>query len=177
MPEGEYRLELYVNGHPAYHTTKELKTLRKAATLRGLGAGICVPPGSTQTTQRMPGLVDGYLNEDNHAGSYVLSLSPALIGAGGDASNTEAGDILDRVLNRFPNLLPGKPRQLTDSGPEIPNLKGALVRRYNVGKRQMLAGIGQTSNGQLLVNLVDGPPDMFDDGTAESIFKSLSERT
>jgi len=177
LPPGEYRLELYVNGHLASTTTKPYKTPRKAAALRGLGAGLCLPEDWKQTDRRMPGLVDGYLGPDGESGAYVLSLSPALIGAGSHASNTEAGDVLDRVLVRFRDLLPGKPELVRDSGPAIPSLDGGLVRRYRVGADNLLAAIGQSSNGQLLVQLLYGPNQIFDDGTANSVFKSLSDRT
>ena len=178
LPPGEYRLELYVNGHLASVTTKPYETPTNAASLRGLGAGLCLPEKWTQTDRRMPGLIDGYVNETNEAGAYVLSLSPALIGAGSRASSTEAGDVLDRVLVRFRDLLPAKPKLIRNGGPEIPSLKGALIRRYRVGPdTQMFAGIGQSSNGQLLVDLVYAPQRMIDDGTAKQIFKSLSDRT
>src|SRR3954471_363670 len=178
LPPGEYRLELYLNGQLASVTTKRYEIPRTAASLRGLGAGLCLPEKWTQSERRMPGLVDGYTNETNEAGAYVLSLSPALIGAGSKASSTEAGDVLDRVLVRFRDLLPAKPKLIHESGPGIPNLKGALIRRYRVGPdTQMFAGIGQSSNGQLLVDLVYAPQRMIDDGTAKQIFKSLSDRT
>src|SRR3954452_16936948 len=178
LPPGEYRLELYVNGHLASVSTKPYEIPTSAASLRGLGAGLCLPEKWTQTDRRMPGLVDGYVNETNEAGAYVLSLSPALIGAGSRASSTEAGDVLDRVLVRFRDLLPAKPKLIRNGGPAIPSLKGALIRRYRVGPdTQMLAGIGQSSNGQLLVDLVYAPPRMFDDGTAKQIFQPLSDRT
>ena len=179
LPVGEYRLELYVNGHLASVTTKEFDHQSEAASLRGLGAGLCVPEGWKQSDQRMPGLVDGYLSDDDEAGAYVFSLSPALIGAGAAASGAEVGDVLDRVLVRFRDLIPGHPTKVGDHGPEIPNLDGGVNRRYRLGggDKQMLAGIGHSSNGQLLVEIVYGPPEMFTDGTAKSIYGSLSDRT
>lgn len=177
LPTGEYRLEVYVNGHLGAVETAKFDSEREAAGLRGLGAGLCLPDGWEQSERRMPGLVDGYLSNDGEAGTYVFSLSPALIGAGKRASATEVGDVLDRVLVRFRDVLPAKPTQGRASGPDIPNLDGAVVRRYNVGSRRLLAGIGHSSNGQLLVELVYGPPSLFADGTANSIFASLSDRT
>jgi tetratricopeptide (TPR) repeat protein len=175
LPRGQYRLEIYVNGHPAATVASKLDVQRTAASLRGLGAGLCLPDGWKQSARRMPGLVDGYLGQGG--GAYVLSLSPALIGAGAKASATEAGDVLDRVLVRFRDLLPAKPTNGRAGGPAIANLEGALVRTYRVGSARMLAGIGHSSNGQLLVDLVYGPPALFADGTAQSIFGSLSDRT
>jgi tetratricopeptide (TPR) repeat protein len=175
LPTGEYRLEVYVNGHPAATVESKLDVQRTAASLRGLGAGLCLPEGWKQSDRRMPGLVDGYLGDGG--GAYVLSLSPALIGAGAKASTTEAADVLDRVLVRFRDLLPAHPKDGRERGPDVPNLKGALIRTYRLGSDRLLAGIGQSSNGQLLVDLVYGPPALFADGTANSIFASLSDRT
>jgi len=41
----------------------------------------------------------------------------------------------------------------------------------------MFAGIGQSSNGQLLVEVVYGPPELFESGQAARIFSSLADRS
>ena len=84
--------------------------------------------------------------------------------------------VLDRVLDRFGSLLPAKPTAGRDGGPGIKSLEPALIRRYRAGNRQMFAGIGQSSNGQLLVEVVYGPPALFESGQAARIFSSLADR-
>jgi tetratricopeptide (TPR) repeat protein len=177
LPAGQYRLELYVNGKLAFTGNKSMNVPRKAASLRGLGAGLCMPSDWRQSSKRMPGLVDGYRSPDGSSGSYVFSLSPALIGAGQITSAAEASRILDRVLVRFRDLLPQTPTNPQAGGPDVPNLPGALIRSYRLGSGRMLAAIGQTPDQQLLVELVYGPQPTFADGTASSIFSSLADRS
>lgn len=177
LPSGTYRLELYVDNRLAAVKTSRLDNPLVAANLHGLDAGICRPRDWRESEEREAGLLDGFVSPDRRSGAYVFSLTPSLVSTGTRPTSARMGSVLQRVLERFGHLLPAEPVATAEGGPPIDALDNAYVSRYRVGDDRMLAGIGQSRNGQLLMTLVYGPDELFAGGEAQRIFGSLADRT
>ncbi|MGH7425760.1 MAG: tetratricopeptide repeat protein, partial [Candidatus Methylomirabilales bacterium] len=73
LPEGEYRVELYVYGRLAGqgHTKSDFRTLQ-ASLDRDLNIAACRPADWIRSAKAEPGLMNGYLSPDGSRGVYIV---------------------------------------------------------------------------------------------------------
>jgi tetratricopeptide (TPR) repeat protein len=174
FPQGEYRVELYVNGRLA-GTARQETTFGdlRAAVDRDIGVGLCHPPVWTPALGNLPGLLAGWVAEDGSAGAHILHLSPPR--QFDDLEPAERSEVfLDTFIDAFGSLFPATPAlDFTAESTFFMGLDGALNREYVYEGGRVLAGAGVDDQGAVTIGLVFAPQEAHDEGTPRQVYDSL----
>jgi tetratricopeptide (TPR) repeat protein len=173
LSTGTFRVELYANGKLVGRAEKEeeLPDLR-AYVPSDLNAALCRPSDWVRSDKIINGWVDGYVSPEGDRGVYVLRYSPPRPDA--------TFDLLDGSIDIFSNFFPSKPTVDTGEGTDTDfflGLKEPRKRWYNYPNGYVRAGAGLADDGSVIVALVFGPTDIFDEAgdLALQIFDSFIE--
>jgi len=167
LPNGTYRVELYVNGRLGAQATVVADFGDYDAFMaRDLTMAFCRPTDWVRREDRLPGLMDGYQSADGLYGAYAARYS--LPGSLRDIDDISA-QIEDLTLTAFAEWFPATPVYQEDAGTTDDYFMG-LDRRawrwYDYGNGYVRVGAGVSADGAVLVGMVYGPYEWFD-GTTE----------
>lgn len=159
LGSGTYRVEIYVNGRLAgeAEVEEELPELR-AYVPSDLNAALCRPSDWERSERIVAGWADGYEGPDTDRGVFVFRYTPPRPGA--------TFDLLDGTIDIFSNLFPEKPvfDQASGTGTDFfMALNRPRKRWYDYEGGYVRAGTGVADDGAVIVALVWGPVDMFDE--------------
>lgn len=181
LPEGKWRVEIYVNGRLAGEGeggTKfpELKT----AQARDLSMATCIPPDWELTEEnQLPGLVRGWTSKDAKQGAFMWVINEGILETG-DQSFDRAYELLDIVIPAFEFTLPAAIAASERNDAPFLGLAGESVKTYRLRDGSgMLAGIGFTDEGEVVVAYVfgefDDNEDFFVGETVDRVFNAFSQ--
>jgi tetratricopeptide (TPR) repeat protein len=174
LPQGSYRVELYVNGRLAAEGTQVTDFGEYQAFMaRDLTMAFCRPADWQRRTDRLPGLIDGFQSLDGLYGAYAARYS--LPGSLRDRADI-AEQIEELTLTSFSDWFPGTPSYLEDPGTTDEYFMG-LDRRawrwYDYGTGYVRVGAGVTSDGAVVMGMVYGPYAWFDGTEPYRIINSM----
>ncbi len=159
LREGTYRVELYVNGRLLSTGESEVALPELSAYVpRDLNAAMCRPTDWVRSEHFAAGWYDGFVSEANDAGVYVFRWSPPRADA--------TFDLLDGTIDIFSNFFPGKPVFDESLGTDTDfflSLENPRKRWYDYPGGDVRAGAGLADDGSVIVAVVFGPDDMFDE--------------
>ena len=174
LPEGSYRVELYVNGRLAAEasTTTDFGDL-DAFMARDLTMAFCHPKDWVRREDRLPGLIDGFQSADGTYGVYGARYSvPGSLREIDDLS----AQIEDLTLTAFPHWFPAEPTYDEASGTiesYFMGLDGTAWRWYDYGTGLVRVGAGLTDDGAVMMGMVYGPYEWFDGTEPDRILSSM----
>jgi tetratricopeptide (TPR) repeat protein len=174
LPQGTYRVEIYVNGRLAAEGTQATDFGAYGAFVaRDLTMGLCRPSDWVRRADRLPGLIDGFQSADGLYGAYAARYStPGSLRTIEDVS----AQIEELTLTAFKEWFPGTPVYMEDPGTTDEYFMG-LDRRawrwYDYGSGYVRVGAGVTEDGSVLLGMVYGPYDWFNGTEPFRILNSL----
>ncbi|MDX6583543.1 MAG: hypothetical protein QOI10_2727 [Solirubrobacterales bacterium] len=178
LPAAAYRAELYVEGKLVDTDKFRSRTASlEPAVDRVIGYRICRPGGWQPSSKALPGLVNGFTNDDGSRGVYVIRLADSE-GLGSIVPESRrARYAVAPIVKAFSGLLPAS---ATASHPVPVAFIGTddeAVRSYTYDGGQVRIGVSRQLDGSLFVGLVYGP-DAWWTGSSEArdVFGSISER-
>lgn len=176
LPNGSYRVELYVNGRLGAQATVTADFGEYDAFMgRDLTMAFCRPKDWVRRDDRLPGLIDGYQSADGLYGAYAARYS--LPGSLRQIEDISA-QIQDLTLTSFVEWFPAEPNYQEDPGTTDDYFMG-LDRRawrwYDYGTGYVRVGAGVTVDGAVLVGMVYGPYEWFDGTEPYRILNSMIE--
>jgi hypothetical protein len=174
MPQGRYRVQLFVNGHLAGSATASSNWLAlHAVKFSEVDGAVCVPEGWRPFPSLGAG-ADGYSAPDNSAGAFILSIpKPAAASIAGDQASL-AG-VMRATVGGFSSgsgsLLPG----LTPAGKIQPTpffMSSGNGQQQDWAYRNgfVYSGVGTAANGQIYIGIAWG----HSNDLAYNLFLSLS---
>jgi tetratricopeptide (TPR) repeat protein len=174
LPPGSYRVELFVNGRLAAEaqSTPGFGDF-DAFMARDLTAAFCRPHDWVRRDDRLPGLIDGYQSQDGTYGAYL-----ARYNLPGSLRNIEdvAAQMEDVTIESFATWFPSTPTYDESSGTTDDYFMG-LDRRawrwYDYDTGSVRVGAGVTPDGAVIVGMVYGPNDWFNEPEPAQIINSL----
>lgn len=181
LPEGKWRVEIYVNGRFAGEgegetVFPELKT----AQARDLSMATCIPTDwETSSENQLPGLVRGWTSKEGSQGAFLWVINEGILDTG-DLSEQRAKQLLDIVLPVFEFSFPAAVDASEPNAAPFMGLGGETVKTYRLKNGGgMLAGLGFTDDGEVVVGYAFGEFD--DDGqflvgdTVDRVFSAFSQ--
>jgi hypothetical protein len=174
LPDGDYRVELYVNGRLASRAqaTSNFGDL-KAFAARDLTVAICRPPDWTEAELSYAGLFNGVESPDKKSGVAIFRLG--VPGRGKDEAQVSVY-VMDFITKAFAGLFTSPP--VARGEPEqgyLLGMSGARWRTYDYADGQLREGAGvDPTDGSVTLVWVFGPQSMFDSKIADVIIASLS---
>ncbi|MBA2254667.1 MAG: hypothetical protein H0W07_06105 [Chloroflexi bacterium] len=174
LPDGSYRVELYVNGRLAgqAQATSSFGDLRAFAA-RDLTVALCRPPDWTEAEVSYAGLFNGYESPDKQSGVVLFRLG--IPGRGRDEAELSVA-VTDFVTEAFKDLFTNPP--VAQGEPEegyLLALAGTRWRTYDYGDGRLRTGAGvDPSDGSVFLVWVFGPYAWFDSPVPDQIVSSLS---
>jgi hypothetical protein len=174
LPEGSYRVELYVNGRLAAEasTTTDFADL-DAFMARDLTMAFCHPSDWVRREDRLPGLIDGFQSADGQYGAYGARYSVP-----GSLREIEdlAAQVEDLTIEAFPQWLPAQPTYDEQSGTTADYFMGldrTAWRWYDYGTGYVRVGAGIADDGAVVMGMVYGPYEWFDGTEPYRILSSM----
>ena len=174
LPPGSYRVELFVNGRLAAEaqSTPDFGDF-DAFMARDLTAAFCRPYDWVRREDRLPGLIDGYQSPDGAYGAYL-----ARYNLPGSLRNIDdvAAQMEDITIESFATWFPSTPTYDESYGTTdeyFMDLSPRAWRRYDYGTGSVRVGAGLTPDGAVIVGMVYGPYDWFNEPEPAQIIDSL----
>jgi hypothetical protein len=174
LPQGKYRVQLFVNGRlagtaPASSSWPALHAVR----FSGVDGAMCVPQGWVPFPSLGAG-AGGYVAKDNSAGAFIISIPRSADGElAGDRSG-QAG-VMDAYVHGFASgqssLFPGI--QAQDNAKPTPFFMSSTngqKRFWTYNKGYIYSGVGLAANGQIYLGIAWAHSNQ----TANELFLSLS---
>ena len=175
LPEGQYRVELYVDGRLAGSATATGSwPALQAVRFNQVAAAICTP-ARWQPFPDVQAGADGYLAPDGNSGAFVLSIPMAA--AGSLASNTAAlVGVMEDTVKGFSSgagsILPGiQSAGEAQSTPFFMSSSNGQEETWAYQHGIVLSGVGAAANGEVYIGITWGPQD---GKLAQALFLSLS---
>lgn len=169
LPDGKYRLELY-DGPKVVTRRKVTIGFGSARALDALDLGImmCRPKGWKVWPGAQHGLSAGVISPDGQKGALALRLSQRVAVA-------DRPRVLETVLRRYASVIgatvavPG-----ADAGRAFMDIPRPTTRRYVAAGKELLAGIGNDSDGSVVIGIVFGPQPWFATATPGGLFDAMA---
>ena len=174
MPEGSYRVELYVNGRLAAEATAATDFgALDAFMARDLTMAFCHPTDWVRREDRLPGLIDGFQSADGQYGAYGARYSVP-----GSLRQLEdlGAQIEDLTITAFPHWFPAEPTYDEQSGTTADyfmGLENTAWRWYDYGTGYVRIGAGVADDGAVVLGMVYGPYEWFDGTEPYRILSSM----
>ena len=175
LPSGQYKVEVYVDGHVAATRSATVRVIRtRPVDLEGMSVSLCLPaghsgapwtelPGAPRAPHQAPrvaGLDDGYVSRDGRSGIVVFDVSPEA-----DRQRCSAqisGRFIGSVIHQFAGDLPQGLRSAgTAPFPFLGGQEQTSARLYSYPGGLLMASAAATLQGRVLVAAVYGPPQLF----------------
>jgi tetratricopeptide (TPR) repeat protein len=158
LPEGRYRVELYVNGHLSGTATANGNwSALHAVRFSTVDGAMCVPPGWLAVN--VGAGAGAYIAPGATAGTLIFSIPKATLGP----SNNEKGlaslmETLVRSLSGSGGLLPNvQSTSKPSSTPFFMSSSNGQYEQWTWASGQVLSGVGTSTNGQVYVGVAWGP--------------------
>jgi tetratricopeptide (TPR) repeat protein len=172
LPQGHYRIQLFVNGQlAAQASTNAAWPALHAVHFSDVDAAMCVPATYQPLPNSKPGQ-DGYFAPNGSGGALILSIPKAAAGSL-SSSQSELVSLMDDVVSGFSSsgLLKGlqsppKPQ----STPFFMSSPNGQMQTWSYNNGQLISGVGVTG-GQIYVGLAFGPSSSL---VTQAMFLSLS---
>lgn len=164
LPPGDFRVEVYVNGQlvETSESSGDFEHLDELF-LASVDMKACRPGAwRVDRRRRLPGVLEGASSADRSRGIYVVRIADAERMFGVDPAS-RAPQVLERVLDRFSQVAPGKLRFDRPHDDFFARLNSAVRRWYRYPGGRALVGAGVDDNGDFVVGLVYGPDVYWDD--------------
>jgi len=174
LPPGNYKVELYVNGRLAAEATGVTDFSEyESFFARDMTVAFCHSAEWVRREDRVPGLIDGLQSADQAYGAYVarFALLPSI-----RALPDVAASVEDLTLQSFTDLFPGTPTYVEEAGTESDYFMGladTAWRWYDYGSGYVRIGAGLTDDGAVILGMVYGPYEWFDDQEPYRILNSM----
>ena len=174
LTDGQYRVELYVNGHllAQKESQAQLGAL-KAGVLSHLGLSVCYP-GDWNQVDYARGFSEGFVSGDKSRGVYVFRYQDLNAAARAQDPTTLSGSLRSATLAAYANRFPG---HLTfdgmDSDPYFLDLNGQNVASYTYPGGELVVGAGVTDGHEVLIGLVFAPSMDWDSGRADQLLDAM----
>jgi tetratricopeptide (TPR) repeat protein len=172
LPQGDYRIQLFVNGQLAGQaTTSGNWPALHAVRFSDVDAAVCVPGNYQPLPNASPG-EDGYFAPDGKGGALILSI-PKAAAAGLASSSSSLVGLMDDVVHGFATsgLLKGlQTAPKAQATPFFMSAQHAQMQQWSYNGGQVLSGVG-VSGGQIYVGFAYGPSKSL---LNEAMFLSLS---
>jgi hypothetical protein len=174
LPQGKYRVQLFVNGHLAGTATASSNwpTLH-AVRFSELDGAMCVPEGWTNFPNLGAG-AGGYTAKDNSAGAFIISIpksaASSLVGDNpGQAAvmKSYVGGFASGKDSLFPGIHAETGAQTTNFFMSSTN---GQKQFWTYDKGYIYSGVGQSANGQIYVGVAWAHSNQV----ANDLFLSLS---
>lgn len=174
LPQGKYRVQLFVNGHLAGTATASSNwPAFHAVRFSEVDGAMCVPEGWTPFPNLGPG-GGGYVAKDNSAGAFILSIPRSA--AGYLVGNLPGqANVMNAYVKGFASgknsLFPGMQAQ-TQVQPTnfFMSSTSGQKRFWTYDQGYIYSGVGLASNGQFYLGIAWA----HDNQTANDLFLSLS---
>lgn len=171
LPDGRYRLDLYVNGRlvgRAFNTA-DFGDLHGAAAAPDLDLGTCVPHAWVHSDKSMPGLLLGHVRPDGSRGAFLFRFD-VHDGTKHVQSREFADTAFDLALGHAAPP-PAVSRPLS-RGP-FARLGDPMTLVYRLGPKAAETRVGIDDEGAVVVALVYGPADFVAGRQAAAILDSV----
>ncbi|MEO6350522.1 MAG: hypothetical protein ABIP53_07710 [Candidatus Limnocylindrales bacterium] len=174
LPQGTYRVEIYVNGRLAAEGSQPTDFGNYEAFLaRDLTMAFCRPTDWLRRADRLPGLIDGLQSADGLYGAYGARYStPGSLREIEDIS----AQIEELTLTAFQEWFPGTPVYMEDPGTTDEYFMGfdrRAWRWYDYGSGYVRVGAGVTADGSVVLGMVYGPYHWFNGTEPFRILNSI----
>lgn len=174
LPTGTYRAEIYVNGAlvATEDVTPEFGELEATAD-RDVTLAFCRPAGWQPIAEPLPGLMRGYTSADADRGVYVMRMALPRSFTALDEITTL---IVDTALSSFGDVFPGQPTYLESEGTTdhyFLGLDKTAWRWYDYETGYVRVAAGVTSDGAVMMAMVFGPYDWFQEDEPYTVLNSM----
>lgn len=174
LPQGRYRVQLFVNGHLAGTALARSNwPVLHAVRFSEVDGAMCVPAGWVPFPNLGAG-AGGYAAKDNSAGAFILSIPKSAAGylvgnQSGQASvmNAYVNGFASGKSSLFPGIRPQTAAQPTNFFMSSTN---GQKRFWTYDQGYIYSGVGLSANGQIYL----GVAWAHDNQTANNLFLSLS---
>lgn len=167
LPDGKYRVELYVNGRLITTGTGSGSSGARAIDFREMDVAACRPADWTRVPFPIPGLTEGIASQDGSRGLYVFRLNLP--------NNEDLQGVMTAVVDAFgPDLFHQSPA-FNEKVDYFMGLDEETAGWYRYSGGWVLAGAGVDPDGGIIVATVFGPDDYFkSEGYSPIVWESLT---